>query len=228
MSATRRRAYWGDLRLWYHARTYTEDMKRTGHATYPGVDRGEALQIGPSPSFVSRVEVTTFFAPTSAYTQAAYRAAVAAMLDALRERASIAQPGHPLVWVGDNDRSRALASGATAPYATTAPHGLTVGERVLIRALGVGDYMYGSVATTPGASTFTVTPLATGSAYAPAAGHDVLVAERVWPGAFFEAMPALAAGPKGDFYNAAAKYAFYGSRVGVYTATAVDLDLDLG
>lgn len=222
-----KRAFWGDLRLWYYGKGYVESVKRGTRQTHQGIDRKEVLYVGASPNFEAEVEVETFFAPTTSYDQASFRAHVAAMIDALTERAAQADPGHPLVWVTNADESVELASGATAPYATSSPHGLVVGDRVLIRALGVGDYLYAAVATTPTSSSFTVTPLETGAAYAPAAGHDVHRVERAWPGVFFDSMtplPVSSGSMPGDYYAPTAAFRFFGSRTSVYTRTSVDLD----
>lgn len=223
-----KRAFWGDLRLWYYGRGYVESVRRTSKQTHQGIDRKEVLVVGASPNFESEVQVETFFAPTTSYDQAGFRAHVAAMIEALTERAYQADPGHPLIWVDDVSRSAALLNGSTAPFKATAAHGFVVGDRVLIRTLGVGDYSYGAIATTPNPDEFTLTTLEAGAAFAPAAGHDVHLVERAWVGHYFEGMdplPPEGGSHPGDYYAPRAAYRFFGSRASVYTRTSVDLDL---
>ena len=226
------RAYWGDLRLWYYGRTYVESMERQGRITHLGVDRDEAIQVGSNPNFVGEVEVTTVFAPpkvgaTVPYTREAFRSHVAAMLDALRARAGAAQPGAVLCWVEDVSRARVVSSVATGTYTTTAAHGMSTGDRVLIRNdATVGGYAYGTITST-GASTFTFVASETGSAYAPANGYDVLLVERAWPMHYLAGMEPLPSRGTGDYWDPAARYRFYGSRGNAYSRTAVNLDADL-
>ena len=223
-----KRAYFGDLRLWYYGRSYVETMRARTEVVHDGIDREEALVVSANPNFEGHVDVETVFAPSSAFSQADFRSTVAAMLDALRSRAGMANAQHPLVWIDDV----ALASvlNGTGPYSTASAHGLSVGDRVLIRALGEGDYDFAAVATTPTSTTFTTTSLVTGSAFAPASGHDVLVVDRAWPSTTFREfapIPEGSGGPiPGDFFAERAKYRFrVTTREGVYTRSTVDLDL---
>lgn len=226
------RAYWGDLRLWYYGRTYVESMERQGRITHLGVDREEALQVGSNPNFVGEIEVTTMFAPPKVggsvpYTRQAFRSHVAAMMDALKTRAGLAQPGAVLVWVEDVALARELSSVVTGTYTTTAAHGMSTGDRVLIRNDSTtGGYAYGSITNT-GASTFTFSAIETGSAYSPGSGYDVLVVERAWPMQYLAGMEPLPSRGQGDFFDPAAVYRFYGSRANAYSRTAVNLDADL-
>lgn len=222
--STVKRAWWGDLRLWYHARTYTEEMKRTSLQEYAGVEREENLVVGRSPNFASRVEVATFFAPTSDYTQEAYRATVAAMLDALASRAGDASPGRVLVWVKDHTAAATVTSYGAPTVTCGGGHPFVNGDRVHIPVLDTG-YAYGSVSNVAG-NNFDLTVLE--GSLTPAATHEVYLVERAWPGWFHEGMAPLARGPKGDFYNPEARYSFRGSRTNVYTRTSVDLGADLG
>jgi len=227
-----KRAYFGDLRLWYYGRGYVETMRARTEVVHDGIDREEALVVSANPNFESMIDVETVFAPGAGMTQDEFRAHVAAMLDALRSRAGMADAGHPLVWLDDVSLASVLSSGATAPYATTGAHGLTTGDRVLIRALGEGDYDLAQVLTTPTSTTFTAGSLATGSAYSPASGHDVLVVSRAWLDCSFrEFLPlprggSAEAGAGGDYFAPVATYRFRcPTREGVYTRSTVDLDL---
>lgn len=226
------RAYWGDLRLWYYGRNYVESLERQARIVHTGVDREEAIQIGSNPNFVGQIEIQTVFAPPKVgasvpYTREAYRAHVAAMMDALKVRAGLAQPGATLCWVEDIDRARVLSGFSSGTYTTSAAHGMTTGDRVLIRKDSTaGAYSYGTLTST-GASTFTLAAIESGTTYSPASGYDVLLLERAWPTQFLDGMMPLDPTGEGDYWNPAARYSFYGSRTGAYTRTAVNLDADL-
>jgi len=226
------RAYWGDLRLWYYGRTYTESMDRQGRILHLGVDREEAIAVGSNPNWSGEIEVTTMFAPPKVgasvpYSREAYRAHVAAMMDALKTRSGASQPGAVLVWVEDIDRARVLSSVVSGTYTTTAAHGMSTGDRVLIRVDSTaGGYAYGTITNT-GASTFTFSAIETGSAYSPGNGYDVILVERAWPRQFVAGMEPLPSRGQGDYFDPAAVYRFFGPRTNAYTRTAVNLDADL-
>lgn len=228
-----KRAYFGDLRLWLYGRGYVESMRSRTEVVHDGIDREEALVVSSNPNFESMVDVDTVFAAGPGFTQDEYRSTVAAMLDALRARAGMADAGHPLVWTSDVlSAASVLSSGATAPYATTGPHGLIVGDRVLIRALGLGNYTLAQVLTTPTTTSFTAGDLAVGAAYVPAAGMNAIRVDRAWLDCSFREFLPLArgtaaeAGAGGDYFAPTATYRFrVPSREGVYTRATVDLDL---
>lgn len=223
-----KRAYWGDLRLWYAAINYVESTPRGASITVPGIDRTEALHIHTSPNFGGDVEIHTVFLP-SALTQEDHRARVAAMLTALEARAGLNQPAHPLVWVADNARSRVVDSYA-APVVTSAGHGFANGDVVLMRRLGPGLYGVGYVSNVT-ANTFTVVfENDWGGGYAVQGGDDILLVERVWAGHGYQGMGPLPLDPAsgGDYFAADTVYTFSGSRASGYTRTVVDLDEDMG
>lgn len=226
------RCYWGDLRLWYYAKTYTESMERQGRIVHVGVDREEALQIGANPNFVGEIDITTVFAPPKVgaavpYTRQAFRAHVAAMMDALKTRAGLAQPGAVLVWTEDISLSRSLSSVVAGTYTTSSAHGMSTGDRVLIRNdATVGGYAYGSITST-GASTFTFSSLESGTAYSPGNGWQVILVERAWPMQYLREVAPLPSLGTGDYFNPAATFGFYGSRQNAYCRTAVNLDATL-
>lgn len=226
------RAYWGDLRLWYYGRTYTEAMRRGARITHMGVDREEALPVGSNPNFTSEVEVVTFFAPPKVssvvpYTREAFRAHVAGLMDALKVRAGLTVPGATLVWVEDNTKGGSVSGYAAGVYTTSAPHGLTSGDRVLLRKNAtVRGYAYGT-ATVTASDKFTLSALETGSGFVAGTGFDVLLVERAWPGHFFDSMEPVRSRGQGDYFDPAATFRFFGSRASVYTRTTVDLDATL-
>lgn len=222
-----KRAYFGDLRLWYAASVYTEAMPRTVSMSVPGIDRDEPLHIPTNPNFDNTVEIHTVFLPY-ALTQEDYRARVAAMLDWLRVLAAMDQPLHPLVWVADNTRTKSVDS-YTQPVVTSPAHGFAQGDVVLIRRDGLaGAYEVGYV-NNPDANTFEFILNASWASqgYTPNPGDDILLAERVWGGMSFQDMAPLPLGTGGDYYNPDTVYTFRGSRHLNYTRTVVDLDEDM-
>ena len=222
--STVKRCWWGDLRLWYHARTYTEGGKRTSMQKAQGIERQEVQIVGRSPNWDNKVTVYTFFAPTPEFTQEKYRAHIAAMLDALQERSGGIEPGRTLVWVKDHTAAVDVAGFGSGTVTTVGNHPFVDGDRVHVPSLGNG-YAYGEVSSA-GGNTFDLDILE--GSRDPAISDKVYLVERAWPGHFCETFPELPAGGKGDYHNPKATYGFSGSRSGVYTRTVVDLGADLG
>lgn len=121
-----KRAIFGNLRLWSHARTLQEQEDRANPVQVAlGVDQPRALRIPASPNVDGGIEVVTWGGPGAAKTQAAWIAQKAAIRAALRARHEYAMP---LVWVEDDDFAAVLASGTGTSYQTTAPHPFTAGD----------------------------------------------------------------------------------------------------
>lgn len=123
-----KRAIFGNLRLWSHARSLNEQEDRGSPAQVAlGVDQDRALVIPASPNAHGGIEVVTWGGPGSVKTQAAWIAMKAAIRAALRARHEY---GFPLVWVEDDTYDRVGRARLAPEVAVTA----LCGSRERVRA----------------------------------------------------------------------------------------------
>jgi len=121
-----KRAIYGSLRLWSHARRLEAEEDRANQPQVVlGVDQDRALVLPDSPNAHGTISVTTWGEPRSVKTQGSWISQQAAIRAALRARQRI---GCPLVWVEDDAYSAVLASGAGTSYQTTEAHPFAVGD----------------------------------------------------------------------------------------------------
>lgn len=194
-STARGRFFYGDLELWREAaRAPVEQPTRRVAQVFDGVDQLEALVVGNSPNhqLVLRLPALGFPNPASATTKG-WLAISRQMRRDLWDRGLRTDP---VAWVEDLTLSKAVQTYVAGLVTTTTAHGLVVGQVVLIRKKGVGNWLLGNVATTPSGTTFTVSMsagMANPDAYVPVAADDVHVVEAWWGGCAHGAVDAMQA-----------------------------------
>lgn len=174
-----KRAIFGNLRLWSHARRLEEQEDRGFPAQVAmGVDQDRALVIPASPNVHGGIDVVTWGGPTATLTQAAWIAQKAEIRAALRARHGY---GFPLVWCEDDAYDEVVASGSGTGYVTSSAHAYVVGDvlffyrpsddedRAAIHAFG-----WGEVTATPSSTGITLDADPSTDDYAPEAG-DLIV-----------------------------------------------------
>lgn len=215
MGVPNERYYYGDLRLWQHGLEHAEAPSRGQLLSFQGVDQLRALVIPASPNNDLEVGVRCFGAPNPASkTRAGFRAILRAMRAALEARSA---RGDPLVWVEDDTRSKAVSAYA-APTVTSAAHGLSTGDVVLIRRLGAGLFSLVTVTVT-GANTFTVAAVAGTALHAIAAADEIHLVEGYWLGMVFAGLDRIEPAPDQDWWSDGIGYRFKGSGSSTYART---------
>lgn len=212
--AHRPRYFYGDFALWREGIDHEETDRRGALQVHQGADRDFALVVPASPNMTAQVEVRTLGAPhASSKDQKGWRSIAQALRVQLRGRAS---RGDPLVWVEDDTRMKTVGSFAS-PTVTSAAHGFSNGDVVLIRRLGVGIYALGTVGSVA-ANTFVLTLIA-GSLSGIAASDEIHLVEAYWyPMVFRELRATRADG--GDWYAPEVTYSFEGSASSTYSRTS--------
>jgi hypothetical protein len=212
------KTYWfGDLRLWKTGQTHEEAGQRRLSMTFDGVDQESALIIGGYGSFVKRLTAMTFFDmhPSLPYTQKGYRALRSAMLDALIERSYRL---HPVVYSVEDLLS--VQSWSSPTLTTTTDHGLSVGDRVLIRRIGDGLYTYAAVTVVPNTDEIQLSAVT----HAIQPGDDVVIVESCWEECRYQNFgPPRGVEKEGDFFGSEASYEFETTSI-AWHRSAVDLD----
>src|ERR1051326_142909 len=174
--AHRPRYYWGDFRLWREGIAHVEEDQAGETEEHHGVYRKAALHVPDSPNWSLGGAVSCLGAPNpNSKDQKGWRATYRALRVALRDRSLVA---YPLVWVEDEGTLKAVTS-YVAGVLTSAAHGRSNGDVVLIRRAGIGLF---SLATVGGATadTFTLTAIAGTTLHAIAAADEILLVEGYW------------------------------------------------
>ena len=210
-----KRAIFGNLRLWSHARSVSEQEDRGNPPQVVlGVDQDRALVIPESENVAGGIEVVTWGGPGAAKTQAAWIAQKAAIREALRARHRY---GFPLVWVEDDDYDAALASGAGVSYVTAAAHAFEVGDVVyLYRPSDATDraslhaFGWGTVTATPTSTGLTFAADPTTDDYAPEAGDLLVRVSSLWTPLYCGGIRQMGRPSKGDYYSPEIVWPFTG------------------
>jgi len=227
-----KRAYFGNLLLWSHARHPVRAQDRGNPPQVGmGVDQDRAIVIPASVNETGGIDVTTYGEPHANLTQEAWIDLKDAMIDALAVRKPYAQP---LVWCADDARNRVLDSGSGTSYVSTAAHGFAVGDRLFFvrrtettTEAALHYYGWTKVTSTPSGTTFGVDVDPTTAHYTPTAGDALVVISSLWyPLCALRVDPITPqGGPKGDYYHGALVWRFVGvpttrlSRIGASVNT---------
>lgn len=208
------RAYYGDFRLWREGIDYLERPARAAVQEFEGVDQDLALVIPSSVNARLEVLVRTLGYPNPVQKdRAGFRAILRAVRAGLQARADRLDP---LVWIEDDTTLRVLAA-ASPSLQTTAPHGYSTGDRLLIRRAGVGLWTL-LAATVTGADTFTGSAVTGTQLHAIAAGDEVLRVDAYWVGMVAQPFPQpVEPRDEGDFWNPRVEYIFKGSGEHTYS-----------
>lgn len=210
-----KRAIFGNLRLWSHARSLNEQEDRGNPAQVAlGVDQGRALVIPASPNAHGGIEVVTWGGPGSVKTQAAWIAMKAAIRAALRARHEY---GFPLVWVEDDTYDRVVESGAGTGYVFTANHAFVTGDvlffyrpsdatdRASLHAFG-----WAEVTATPAADAVTLDADPSTDDYAPEAGDLVVRVSSLFTPLYCGGIRQMGRPGRGDYYSPEIVWPFTG------------------
>lgn len=210
-----KRAIFGTLRLWSHARSLAEQEDRGNPAQVVlGVDQDRALVVPDSPNAAGGIEVVTWGGPGAAKTQAAWIAQKAAIREALRARHGY---GLPLVWCEDDDFDAVLASGAGTSYVTAAAHAFEVGDVVYFYR--PSDATDRAALFAFGWATVTATPTSTGLTfdedpstddYAPEAGDLLVRVSSLFDPLYCGGIRQMGRPAKGDYYSPEIVWPFTG------------------
>lgn len=214
MAAPNERYFYGDLRLWQYGLDHVEAPMRGQLLKFQGVDQKRALVIPASANNELELKVRCFGAPNPASkTRRGFRAVLRAMRVALEDRSLRADP---VVWVEDDARSKAVTGFAT-PTITSAGHGFSNGDVVLVRRLGAGLFSLATVGAAA-ANTFQVTPVAGTTLHAIAAADEIHLVEGYWLGMTFAGLDEVAPGDE-DWWTEGIGYRFAGSGSTSYART---------
>lgn len=211
-----KRAIFGTLRLWSHARTLdvTEDRGNPPQVAL-GVDQDRALVIPDSPNVAGGFEVVTWGGPVATKTQAAWISQKAAIRAAVRARHRF---GAPLVWVDDDAFDAEIASGSGTSYQTAAAHDFAAGDWLYlyrptdgIAEADLKAYGWARVASIPpgpGTGIELETDPSTDD-FAPEAG-DVVVRVAALFTPLYIGAPQFSRPARGDYYSPEVRWAFHG------------------
>lgn len=209
-----RRAFYGDLLLPDTLYGWHPSEPRGSVQWHDGLDQQEAVAFAQSPNYRPALEVVTFWDPEASYTKEGFRAKEAAVRAAARARS---ERSDPVFWVEDIGLTVSTYVGTTVT--TSAAHGLIVGDVVLVRRNGLGLFTYAELATVGSTTTFDVA-----DGHGIANGDDVYRVEEYIAGQIFRDLAQISVKPeKGDHYEPAAKFLFFGSHASWYTREAVTL-----
>lgn len=213
------RLYYGEFRLWREAYEPQEVPNRGVLQTFQGVDQLEELVVPSSPNHGLELVATClgFPNPASATTKG-WVALARGLRRALWDRSLRMDP---LVWVEDDTTLRVL-SGVAGPLQTSAAHGYSTGDVLLIRRAGAGLWSL-VTATVVGPTTFNAVAVTGTSLHALAPGDEVLRAEAWWVSCAFAGLEPMKAGPGGRYFAQEVVYKFRtsGRYSGTRTAAAV-------
>lgn len=197
------RYYFGDARLHKHGIEHVTDPVRQVLQKFQGTDRTQGLVLPASSNNERTVRVRCFMPPNaSSPAKDGLRADIEDMIALLEARSLRADP---LVWVKDDSLSKAVTSYA-APTITSAGHGRSNGDIVLVRRLGAGLYSL-AVVSNVAANTFDVAAVGGTSLHAIAAADEIHLVEQYWLGAIYARMGSIEP-QEGDFWTEGAEYSF--------------------
>lgn len=209
-----RRAYWGDLLLPTEMRAIVPALNRGTLQTFQGVDRDRALIVASSPGISFSVDVSCFWEPESDFEKKGFRAREQAVHDALVARAYTPAT---LSWIESDEPARTVG-GVAGLTITCASHGLSTGDRVLIRRSGLGLSSVCTIAVLT-SNTFAITT----PSHSVQNGDNILRIEAYWPGCVFAAMAPMEPQEHGDYYSEAVSYTFSTSGSLTYRRTSITL-----
>lgn len=172
--ATRDRwIFYGEARLWREGRFVVPSSRRGVTQEFQGVSRADTYVYPGSPNFSHTLEAHTLFSPLPSQAWPTYESFIQhyeAMRELLEARAA-ASRRYPVVLVDDGSTRRtvsAVSGSGTINVTTSAAHGLTTGDRVLICRAGDGNYTVGAV-TVVDSDEFTI-----------AANHTIAISDEVY------------------------------------------------
>lgn len=211
------RYYFGDFRLWKAGDTHVEEPQRAVALEYQGVDQERALIVPSSPNLSLPLRVLCLGEPNPvAANRRGWKALVAALRRGLEARSERADP---VVWVEDDSRSK-LVTGYAAPTVTSAAHGFSNGDVVLVRRAGPGLWSLATVGAAA-ANTFTVTAVAGGQLHAIQAGDEIHLVEAYYLQNVYLGLEPVVPGAEGDDWLAErVTYLFKSSGRYTYNRTA--------
>ncbi len=209
-----RLAFYGDLKLHSELRSIIPSETRGQTQTHQGVDRLRALHITTSPNYSTSLEVHCFWEPESDFSKKGFRSREMAQREALIARS---ESTHPVFWIEDDTLSKTVGS-YSAPTVTSAAHGFSNGDVVLIRRLGSGLYTYGTI------SNVTTNTFDLGDSHGIATGDDIHLVEGYWAGMIYGQMGAMRPSEHGDYYAEDVTYSFSGDGAATYQRTSITLD----
>lgn len=210
------RYFWGDFGLWKQGDTHVTEEQDLPPQVDHGADQERAL-VTPLGNGKLSMEVLCVGAPhPSSKTQKAWRSQYEAIRAAKRARNLRVDP---LVWIEDDSLKRTVDTYSGGTVTTTAAHGRTTGDVVLIRRLGAGLFTLATITVT-GASTFTLAAAAGTSVHAIAAADDVYVVEAYWSPMVWTKLGPAKPEPEGDWFARRLSYVFEGSARYTYSRTA--------
>lgn len=217
MGAATGRAYYGDFRLWREGIEYVERPARASVQEFEGVDQDFALVIPSSVNARLEVLVRCLGYPNPVQRdRAGFRSILRAVRAGMQARADRLDA---LVWIEDDTTLRTL-SGVAGPLQTSAPHGYSTGDVLLIRRAGVGLWTL-LTATVVGADTFTGAAVTGTILHALQPGDEVLRVDAYWVGMVAQPFPqAVEPQDSGDYWNPSIEYAFQGSGEHTYARAA--------
>lgn len=218
MAAPNERYFYGDFRLYHHGLEHVEVPARGQLLSFQGVDQKRALVIPASANHQLELQVRCFGAPnTASKTRRGFRALLRALRVALEDRSLRADP---VVWVEDDSRSKSVTSFG-APTVTSAGHGFSNGDVVLVRRLGAGLFSLATVSNAA-ANTFDVTAVAGTALHAIAAADEIHLVEGYWTGMVFAGLEPVQPGEE-DWWSDGVGYRFAGSGSSSYARTGASV-----
>lgn len=199
--------YWGSTCLYGNGMgAPVEDPERQVLTTFTGVDQPTGLVVPHDASNLLSLEARTFGGPNAASeTSRGFRGILRAMRALL---VSLSLRSDPVVWIEDNATLRVIG-GVAGPILTTAPHGWSTGDVLLIRRSGAGLWSLVTI-TVVGADTFTAIAVAGSILHAIQPGDQALRVEQYWLGMAYAGMPRVEPAEE-DWWSQAIIYRFKGS-----------------
>lgn len=210
------RYYFGDFRLWKCGDTHLEDPTRQPVQEHVGVDNDHVLVVTNTLGQGLGLAVLCVGEPNPVATNAkGWRALKAALRTGLWARGLRKDP---VTWVADDTRSKAVTSWA-APTVTSAAHGFSNGDVVLVRRAGLGLWSLAAVSAAA-ANTFNLTAVAGTSLHAIQAADELHLVEAYYLGMASLGFVAPVPDERGDWMAERVTYNFRGAGRYTYNRTA--------
>lgn len=228
-----KRAYFGNLRLWSHARDNTRQSDRGNPVSVAlGVDQDRAIHDPASVNRTGGREVRTYGAPHPTYlTQEAWTAVKDAAHDAIEARMGY---GFPLVWCADDSLDSVVQSGAGTSIMAVGTPIFAANDYVFFHRPSTGTdraslhYFGWARVATPGSAGVAIifaTDPATAD-YAPEPGDKMCRVSHLWTPLYCQAIRPIGVqgGQRGDYYNPSIVWPFVGSPTTTIHRVSVSLE----